>query len=228
MAGGLDLIDRLKSAAPLDRLVALAGISDLQAITMQGETLSIGAAATHRALIASPVVATHLPDLATIWRRVANPRVRAVGTIGGNLMAGQRHYDAAPAFLALGARSFDHDAGRRDPERCAARRAAPEPISCCSRSACRRPRARHWSPSEAYTRSSLSIARARATTARCALQSGAPTIAPARSQCRPAPWQPTSSRPLAALPPPIDDDVGSSVYRRRMIGVLACRLAAQL
>jgi CO/xanthine dehydrogenase FAD-binding subunit len=44
-----------------------------------------------------------VPGLSALWREIANPRVRYAGTIGGNLMSGLPHYDAAPALLALGA-----------------------------------------------------------------------------------------------------------------------------
>ena len=220
------LKDHLDTAAPLDRIIALSGIADLRTIAMEGETLSIGAAATHRALIASPVVTTHLPDLAAIWQRVANPRVRAVGTIGGNLMSGLRHYDAAPALLALGA---------------VARVMTPDGVThivplvdALARTdfvllALRVPNAaRKTLVAERSLHPIVSVYRATSRedgTMRfafgCAYDRPCAIALPAHAGAA------DINAALATLPPPIADDAASSVYRRRIIGVLACRLAAQ-
>jgi carbon-monoxide dehydrogenase medium subunit len=103
MAGGLDLIDRMKSGEAFDTVISLSGIPDLKGISADGDTISVGALTTHAALSRNPIIAERLPDLAILWREIANPRVRHTGTIGGNLMSGFPHYDAMPALLALGA-----------------------------------------------------------------------------------------------------------------------------
>ena len=101
MAGGLDLIDRLKGGEPVDRIVHLAGVRELSGIRRDGE-ISIGALTTHAQLADSdcwPICCR----IFRIWRSIANPRVRLAGTLGGNLMPAAPHYDAWPALLALGA-----------------------------------------------------------------------------------------------------------------------------
>jgi carbon-monoxide dehydrogenase medium subunit len=103
MAGGLDLIDRLKSGESVDRIVHLAGVRELSGIRRDGNAISIGALTTHAELAQSAVLIDALADLPAIWGTIANPRVRYVGTLGGNLMSAMPHYDALPAFLALGA-----------------------------------------------------------------------------------------------------------------------------
>ncbi|WP_068027996.1 FAD binding domain-containing protein [Rhodoplanes sp. Z2-YC6860] len=103
MAGGIDLIDRLKLGEAVDRVIHLSGVRELSGIRRDGDTVSIGALTTHAEVISNPLLAEVLPDLPAIWRGVANPRVRHTGTIGGNLMSAMPHYDAAPALLALGA-----------------------------------------------------------------------------------------------------------------------------
>ena len=105
MAGGLDLIDRMKSGEAFDTVVSLSGIADLKGIHADGDTISVGALTTHAALSRDPIIADRLPDLARLWREIANPRVRHTGTVGGNLMSGLPHYDAMPALLALGAKA---------------------------------------------------------------------------------------------------------------------------
>lgn len=110
MAGGLDLIDRLKTGEAVDRVVCLCCIDELRGIRREGNAVSIGALTTHAELAQDPVLAEAAPDLPAIWRTLANPRVRYVGTVGGNLMSAKPHYDAWPALLALGAEAsaLDH------------------------------------------------------------------------------------------------------------------------
>src|SRR6266404_5289111 len=103
MAGGLDLIDRLKGGEAVDRIIHLAGIRELSGIRRDGDTITIGALTTHAQLAHSAMLADLIPDLPAIWRTIANPRVRLAGTLGGNLMSAASHYDAGPALLALGA-----------------------------------------------------------------------------------------------------------------------------
>ena len=113
LAGGLDLIDRLKTGKSIDRIIHLAGVRELAEIRHGGNTrVSIGALTTHAALAHSEVLADVVPDLPAIWRTIANPRVRHVGTLGGNLMSAMPHYDALPALLALGGQAlvFDREA----------------------------------------------------------------------------------------------------------------------
>jgi len=103
MAGGIDLIDRLKLGETVDRVVHLAGVPELSGIRRDGDAISIGALTTHAEIVGDSLLAGLLPDLPAIWRGLANPRVRHTGTLGGNLMSALPHYDAAPALLALGA-----------------------------------------------------------------------------------------------------------------------------
>ena len=105
MAGGVDLIDAMKAGARFEKIIALDGVAELKAIRREGDTMFIGALATHEDILRSEVLAAALPDLPRIWRGLANPRIRHAGTIGGNIMAGAAHYDAAPALLALGAKA---------------------------------------------------------------------------------------------------------------------------
>src|SRR5438132_1424063 len=97
MAGGLDLIDRLKGGESVDRIVHLAGVREFSGIRRDGDAILIGALTTHAQLAHSAMLADLLPDLPAIWRSIANPRVRFAGTLGGNLMAAMPHYDAGPA-----------------------------------------------------------------------------------------------------------------------------------
>ncbi len=81
----------------------MSAIPDLKGIRRNDGTIVVGALTTHAALSRDPLITETIPDLATLWREIANPRVRHTGTIGGNVMSRQPHYDALPALMALGA-----------------------------------------------------------------------------------------------------------------------------
>jgi carbon-monoxide dehydrogenase medium subunit len=110
MAGGLDLIDRMKSGKTFERVILLDGIDTMKAIRRVGGEIVIGALATHAEITHNDLLGEAAPDLVALWRTIANPRVRYAGTIGGNLTSGQPHYDAAPALLALAAEATLHTA----------------------------------------------------------------------------------------------------------------------
>lgn len=110
MAGGLDLIDRMKSGTTFERVVLLDRIHTMKSIRRADGRIVIGALTTHAEIAHDDLLGEAAPDFVALWRTIANPRVRYAGTIGGNLMSGQPHYDAAPALLALGAEAVLHTA----------------------------------------------------------------------------------------------------------------------
>jgi carbon-monoxide dehydrogenase medium subunit len=104
MAGGIDLIARLRAGEAVTDLVFLPGIAELRRISREDGLLRLGACVTHHQFESDPVVGAALPEAVPIWRDLGNVRVRMAGTLGGNLLAGRPHYDVAPILLALGAR----------------------------------------------------------------------------------------------------------------------------
>ena len=102
--GGTELLLLLKLGfASFGHLVDLKQIEELEGVRAEDGELVIGAAVTHRELERSDVVLERLPALATMERRVANLRVREVGTLGGNLCFSDPHSDPATFLLALDA-----------------------------------------------------------------------------------------------------------------------------
>lgn len=83
LAGGQTLIPTLKQrlAAP-SVLVSLSGISEMQGVSADGGTLTIGGGTTH-ATVAKE--ATAYPALAALAGNIGDPAVRNRGTIGGSL-----------------------------------------------------------------------------------------------------------------------------------------------
>ena len=65
--------------------------------------LRIGAGARHRDIEVSPVVKHHYPLLHETFRKVAQPHIRYMGTIGGNLAGGDPLTDPGASLIALDA-----------------------------------------------------------------------------------------------------------------------------
>jgi len=100
--GGTELLLLLKLGfASFGHLVDLKGVEELRGVRAENGTLVVGGAVTHRELERSELVRERLPALAAMERRVANLRVREVGTLGGNLCFSDPHSDPATFLLAL-------------------------------------------------------------------------------------------------------------------------------
>ncbi|MFI5266762.1 MAG: FAD binding domain-containing protein, partial [Chloroflexota bacterium] len=95
-AGGTELLLAMKYAGlRYEHLVDLKTIPGLDGIAEASEGLRIGALATHHCIERSPLVRERFPALAELEAHVANPRVRASGTLGGNLCFAEPHSDPA-------------------------------------------------------------------------------------------------------------------------------------
>lgn len=102
--GGTELLLLLKLGfASFGHLIDLKGIEELGGVRAENGALVVGGAVTHRELERSQLVRERLPALAVMERRVANLRVREVGTLGGNLCFSDPHSDPATFLFALGA-----------------------------------------------------------------------------------------------------------------------------
>lgn len=105
-AGGTELLVAMKhDLLRYEHLVDVKTLPGLDQIQTRNSTLVIGGAATHRAIEKSPLVTDRLPILARMETNVANVRVRATGTLGGNLCFAEPHSDPATLLLALQARA---------------------------------------------------------------------------------------------------------------------------
>jgi len=104
IAGGHSLIPmmKLRLAAPTN-LVDLGGISDLKGIKADGNDVVIGAMTTQHELIGSKLLSDELPILAETAGLIADPQVRYVGTLGGNVANGDPGNDMPSVMMCLGA-----------------------------------------------------------------------------------------------------------------------------
>jgi aerobic carbon-monoxide dehydrogenase medium subunit len=104
-AGGTELILAMKLGfGHWPHLIDVKRIPGLKAIDSRDGMIRIGAAATHRDIARNELVGQLLPALARLESHVANVRVRAAGTLGGNLAFAEPHADPPALLVALGAR----------------------------------------------------------------------------------------------------------------------------
>ncbi|RSK55140.1 FAD binding domain-containing protein [Bacillus canaveralius] len=89
-----------------ENLISLKKVrSALDYITVDIDgNLLIGALTTLHTIETSPLVQEHAPVVAKALRHVANPRIRYVASIGGNLAHGDAHLDIPPILLAMDAK----------------------------------------------------------------------------------------------------------------------------
>ncbi len=104
LAGGQTLIPTMKQrlAAPSD-VIDIAHLDELKGVSISGDTLAVGAAATHAEIAASPAVVDAIPALARLAGSIGDPAVRERGTIGGSLANNDPAADYPAAVLALSA-----------------------------------------------------------------------------------------------------------------------------
>jgi aerobic carbon-monoxide dehydrogenase medium subunit len=104
-AGGTELLLAMRHKVLNYRhLIDLKVIPGLDSITARDGAIEIGAACTHRSIERSALIREKQPALAEMESHVANVRVRATGTLGGNLCFAEPHSDPATLLLVLEAR----------------------------------------------------------------------------------------------------------------------------
>jgi carbon-monoxide dehydrogenase medium subunit len=120
LGGGHSLIPmmKLRLATP-QHLVDLAGISDLKGIRAEGGDIVIGTMTTQHDIVGSDLLAAQVPILRETALLVADPQVRYVGTLGGNVANGDPGNDMPAVMLCLDATY--HAAGKAGERRIPAR-----------------------------------------------------------------------------------------------------------
>ena len=104
-AGGTELLLAMRHRAlSYSHLVDLKVIPGLNVIESRDGLIEIGAACTHRTIERSRLMQQKLPAFAELESQVANIRVRATGTLGGNLCFAEPHSDPATMLLVLDAK----------------------------------------------------------------------------------------------------------------------------
>jgi aerobic carbon-monoxide dehydrogenase medium subunit len=120
LAGGHSLIPmmKLRLATPAN-LVDLGGIADLKGVRADGNDIVIGAMTTQHEVIGSPLLGDKIPILRETSEQIADPQVRYLGTLGGNVANGDPGNDMPAVMLCLNATY--HVIGKGGERRIAAR-----------------------------------------------------------------------------------------------------------
>jgi carbon-monoxide dehydrogenase medium subunit len=105
IAGGTSLIIMMRQRLLMPKVViSLARIPKFDRITYDTKNgLRISAGARHRDIELAPAVQKHYPLLHETFRKVAQPRIRNMGTVGGNLAGGDPLTDPGASLIALDA-----------------------------------------------------------------------------------------------------------------------------
>jgi len=104
LAGGQTMLPTMKHrlASPED-LIDLSAVADLQGISLDASSVTIGAMTTHADVATGQGVIEKIPALATLAGKIGDPAVRNRGTLGGSIANNDPAADYPAAVLALAA-----------------------------------------------------------------------------------------------------------------------------
>ncbi len=120
MAGGHSLIPMMKlRMTAISHLIDLQGIDGLRGIRIEGGHVTIGAMVTQHEIIGHAGLAAEVPLLRETALQIADPQIRYVGTMGGNVANGDPGNDMPAVMQCLGAHF--HLTGPAGPRSVAAR-----------------------------------------------------------------------------------------------------------
>lgn len=253
IAGGTALLIWMRMNLLKPRVVvSLAKIPSFDSIRFDSKTgLTIGAGALHRDIELHPAVREHYPLLYETFRKVAQPRIRNMATIGGNLCQGDPLTDPGSSLLALDAEAVlasskdkrrialseffvDYYQTAIEPGEVLTEIRVPPPVSGL-----------HWAHIKFLPRSQEDFAtvgvaltlRLQGETCddvRLALNSVGPTILRAKRAEEILRKQKINDKLISRMADvaasetdPIDDNRGSAEYKREMVRVLVRRAAAE-
>ena len=102
LAGGSNLLVYIKEGSLKSAtLVDISSLAALKGIREKDGYLEIGAAETTTDIMASPLVSEKLPFLRESLQVFANPLIRNISTVAGNIAEGSPIADTAPLLLVL-------------------------------------------------------------------------------------------------------------------------------
>ncbi len=104
IAGGHSLIPMMKlRMADMGHLIDLQDIDALKGISVDGDTVTIGAMVTQHELITNAALGSAVPIIKEAALLIADPQVRYVGTVGGNVANGDPGNDMPGLMQCLNA-----------------------------------------------------------------------------------------------------------------------------
>ena len=101
IAGGTDLVLAFQEnkTPPIEAVVDISLIPELQDIYINDNRIEIGSCVTLTKLIHSETIQRYLPLLVDAARKIAGPQVRKSATLGGNIVNASPAADMAPPLL---------------------------------------------------------------------------------------------------------------------------------
>jgi len=99
LAGGTDLLVRMKKGESHGHLIDITFIEQLKGTLEAGNRIQIGAGTTHRRISIDPLILASARSLAVAACGIGSPQIRNMGTIGGNLVNASPAADSIPSLL---------------------------------------------------------------------------------------------------------------------------------
>jgi len=104
LAGGQTLVLTMRQRlAQPSHVIDIGGLAELKGVSVDGDTLVIGAGTRHADVAANAEVRRRIPALASLADGIGDPAVRHMGTIGGSIANSDPAADYPAAVLGLGA-----------------------------------------------------------------------------------------------------------------------------
>lgn len=114
LAGGTDFFPALGQAAITSPVIDISRLPELRGITVAGDMIRLGAAATWSEIVAAPLP-SGFDALKAAAREIGSIQIQNRGTIGGNLCNASPAADSVPPLLVLDARvELASPRGRRE------------------------------------------------------------------------------------------------------------------
>ena len=106
IAGGTDLVLELREGlhGPVQTLIDITRVEDLNRIMLDGDCIRLGAGVTHNQCLADPNIREFALPLALASWEVGAPQIRNTGTVVGNLVTASPANDTIVSLIALNAR----------------------------------------------------------------------------------------------------------------------------
>jgi xanthine dehydrogenase FAD-binding subunit len=104
LAGGTDLLVSVRKGTESPNLLVYVGeLPELRVLREEREGLEVGTALTHAELLTHPAT-ERFPILRSVLRTIGSPAIRAMGTLGGNIVTASPAGDSLVALYLLEAR----------------------------------------------------------------------------------------------------------------------------